>query len=435
MSLITSSTVLELQRTLAGKSKLESARRFHSLYDKVYRMDVLSEAWRRVRMNRGTSGVDGETILGIEACGVEEFLEDLTEELRLKSYRPEPLRRVYIPKGSGGRRPLGIPTVKDRVVQQAVKLVVEPIFEAHFSKASFGFRPGRGCHQAVKEVEMLLNWGLVNVVEADIVDCFGSIPHDGLMKAVAARISDGAILRLIRQWLKCGVMEDGIIRSTVTGTPQGGVISPLLANIYLDGLDRAWRVMRMSKREGHNAHLVRYADDLVILTDKSPQEPYETLMGILQGLGLKPHPVKTRVVDAQKENFDFLGFNFGKKKNPRTGRWFALVLPSRKAQMSLREKVRRSTAPCVQKKLGVVIREEINPVVRGWVNYFRIGHSGRTFNKVRNFVLCRVRRYIRRKQKRHGYGWKKLDSNFFYGTLGLYYDYRVAGRPKPVWQT
>ena len=435
MSLITSNIVLELQRALARKSKSEPAGRFHSLYDKVYRMDVLCEAWRRVRMNGGTSGVDGETIRGIEATGVDSFLDELAEELRQKSYQPEPLRRVYIPKGNGGRRPLGIPTVRDRVVQQAVKLVVEPIFEVHFSKASFGFRPGRGCHQAVKEVEMLLNWGLVNVVEADIVDCFGSIPHDGLMKAVAARISDGAILRLIRQWLKCGVMEDGRIRSTVTGTPQGGVISPLLANIYLDGLDRAWRVKRMSKREGHNAHLVRYADDLVILTDKSPQEPYETLMGILRDLGLKPHPMKTRVVDAQKENFDFLGFNFGKKRNPRTGRWFALVLPSRKAQMSLREKVRRSTAPCVQKKLGVVIKEEVNPVVRGWVNYFRIGHSSRAFNKIRNFVLCRVRRYMRRKQKRHGYGWKKLDSDFFYGTLGLYYDYHVAGRPKPVWQT
>ncbi|MBI5744730.1 MAG: group II intron reverse transcriptase/maturase [Elusimicrobia bacterium] len=435
MSLTTSNTVLELQRALAGKSKSETARRFHGLYDKVYRMDVLCEAWRRVRMNRGTAGVDGETIRGIEACGVEEFLEDLAEELRLKSYRPEPLRRVYIPKGSGGRRPLGIPTVKDRVVQQAVKLVVEPIFEVHFSKVSFGFRPGRGCHQAVKEVEMLLNWGLVNVVEADIVDCFGSIPHDGLIEAVAARISDGAILRLIRQWLKCGVMEDGSIRSTVTGTPQGGVISPLLANIYLDGLDRAWKVKHMSEREGCNAHLVRYADDLVILTDKSPQEPYEVLMGILQGMGLKPHPVKTRVVDAQAETFDFLGFNFGKKKNPRTGRWFALVLPSRKAQLSLREKVRQITGPWVQKKVGEVIMEDVNPVVRGWVNYFRIGHSGRALNKVRNFVLCRVRRYMRRKQKRHGYGWKKLDSNFFYGTLGLYYDYRVAGRPKPAWQT
>jgi len=434
MSLTTSNTVLELQRTLAGKSKLEPAGRFHSLYDKVYRMDVLCEAWRRVRMNGGASGVDGETIRGIEATGVDSFLDELAEDLRQKFYQPRPLRRVYIPKGNGGRRPLGIPTVTDRVVQQAVRIVLEPIFEAHFSKASFGFRPGRGCHQAVKEVEMLLNWGLVNIVEADIMDCFGSIPHGGLMKAVAARISDGAVLRLIRQWLKCGVMEDGIVRSTVTGTPQGGVISPLLANIYLDGLDRAWRVKRMSKREGHNAHLVRYADDLVILTDKSPQEPYRMVMEILRELGLKPHPVKTRVVDARRESFDFLGFNFSKKLNPRSGRWFALVLPSRKAQMSLREKVRQITGPWVQKKVGEVIAEDVNPVVRGWVNYFRIGHSARTLNKVRNFVLCRVRRYMRRKQKRHGYGWKKLDSNFFYGTLGLYYDYRVAGRPNPAWQ-
>lgn len=429
MSLATSENVLELQRALAGKSKLEPAKRFHSLYDKVYRMDVLSEAWRRVRMNRGTSGVDGTTIGAIEAAGVEVFLGNLAEELRLKSYRPEPLRRVYIPKGSGGRRPLGIPTVADRVVQQAVKLVVEPIYEVNFSEASFGFRPGRGCHQAVKEVEKYLNWGLVNVVEADIVDCFGSIPHDGLMKAVAAKISDGAILRLIRQWLKCGVMEEGAMRATVTGTPQGGVISPLLANIYLDGLDRAWKSKRMSKRSGCNAQLVRYADDLVILTDKSPREPHEVLMGILQSLGLKPHPVKTRIVDTREETFDFLGFNFGKKKNPRTGRWFALVLPSRKAQMSLREKVRRLTAPGVQRKLGAVITEDVNPVVRGWVNYFRVGHSNRVFKKVRDFVLRRILRYMRRKQKRYGYGWKECDSDFFYGTLGLYYDYKIVGRP------
>jgi len=435
MSLSTSDNVLELQRTLAGKSKLEPARRFHSLYDKVYRQDVLCEAWRRVRMNRGSSGIDGETIGAIETSGVGVFLGNLAEELRMKSYRPVPLRRVYIPKGNGGKRPLGIPTIKDRVVQQAVRIVMEPVFEVHFSEVSYGFRPGRGCHQAVKEVEKFLNWGLSKVVEADIIDCFGSIPYNRLMKAVAARISDGAILRLVRMWLKCGVMEDGIMRSTVSGTPQGGVISPLLANIYLDELDRAWRLKRMSARGGSNAHLVRYADDLVILTDKNPQEPYKVLMEILRGMELKPHPVKTRVLDARNENFDFLGFNFGKKKNPKTGRWFALVLPSRKAQMSLREKVRKITAPCVQKKLGAVITEDVNPVVRGWVNYFRIGHSSRTFNKIRNFVLCRMRRYIRRKQKRPGYGWKKLDNGFFYGTLGLFYDYHVVGRPKPVWQS
>ena len=434
MSLGTLDKILELQRMLAGKSKLEPARRFHSLYDKVYRMDVLYEAWRRVRMNGGTSGIDGKTIGAIEASGVEVFLTNLAGELRQKSYLPEPLRRVYIPKGSGGRRPLGIPTVKDRVVQQAVKIVVEPIFEVHFSKASFGFRPGRGCHQAVKEVEMLLNWGLVNVVEADIVDCFGSIPHDGLMKAVAARISDGAILRLIRQWLKCGVMEDGSLRSTITGTPQGGVISPLLANIYLDGLDRIWRQKRMSKRESYNAHLVRYADDLVILTDKSAEEPYRLLKSVLKGMGLTLHPDKTRVLDARRESFDFLGFNFSKKVNPKTGKSFTLVLPSRKAQMSLKEKIRQITAPCVQKKVGEVIKGYVNPVVRGWVNYFRIGHSSGVFNKIRNFVLCRVRRYMRRKQKKHGYGWKELNASFFYGILGLFYDYHVIGRPRPAWE-
>ncbi len=433
MSLRTSDSVRDLQQVLAGKSKSESDRRFYSLYDKVYRMDVLREAWRKVKANRGASGVDEETIEAIEASGVKGFLGNLAEELRMKTYRPEPLRRVYIPKARGGMRPLGIPTVKDRVVQQAVRLTVEPIFEVHFSDSSFGFRPNRGCGQAVKEIEKLLNWGLVNVIEADVVDCFGSIPHDRLIKAVARRIGDGSILWLIRLWLKCGVMESGRVRSSVAGTPQGGVISPLLANIYLDELDQTWKRERMFRREGCNAHLVRYADDLVILTDKSAEEPYRLLGETLKEMGLKLHPEKTRVIDARKGNFDFLGFNLRKSLNPRTGKWFALVRPSHKAQMALKEKVRRLTSPQVQKKLGKVIEEDVNPVIRGWVNYFRIGHSTAVFNEIREFLLCRVRRYMRRKQKKPGYGWKKLPNSFFYGNLGLFYDYHVIGRPRPAW--
>lgn len=432
MSLQTSDKVRDLQQALASRSK-STHRCFYSLYDKVYRMDVLSEAWRKVKANRGVPGVDGKGIEAIEAEGVEEFLTSLAEELRSKSYRPQPLRRVWIPKANGKMRPLGIPTVKDRVAQQALRLVMEPVFETHFKPWSYGFRPGRNGQQAILKVAKFLNWGLVNVIEADITDCFGSIPHGRLLKAVARRVRDGAVLRLIVQWLKCGVMEEGRWRPTDAGTPQGGVISPLLANIYLDELDRTWKYKRMWYRYGHNAHLVRYADDLVILTDKGTEEPYRLLKQTLEAMGLQLHPEKTRVLNAMTGSFDFLGFNIRKVHNPRTGKWFALTRPSHRAQMALKKNVRELTSPQSQLKIGEIVRR-VNPVVRGWVNYFRMGNSSEVFGEIRHFVQCRIRRYIRRGQKRHGYGWKTLKSDFLYGTLGLFYDYRVVYQPRPAWR-
>jgi group II intron reverse transcriptase/maturase len=425
MSLETPDKVRDLQQALAGRSKFGGDGRFYSLYDKVYRMDVLWEAWRRVKANRGASGVDGQDIEAVEAGGVDSFLSDLAEELRTKRYRPAPLRRVWIPKSDGKKRPLGIPTVKDRVAQQAVRLVMEPIFEVRFSKSSYGFRPERGCQQAILRTRQLLNWGLVHVIEADVVDCFGSIPHRGLMKAVARRIADKSILRIIHLWLTCGVLEQGRWSPTSAGTPQGGVISPLLANIYLDALDRRWKRRQMSSRAGHNAHLVRYADDLVILTDKGTEEPFRVLSAMLKKLGLALHPGKTRILDARQDDFDFLGFNLRKMVHPRSGKWWTLLQPSHKAQLALQEKVRMLTSSHRSAKVGEVVRE-VNPVVRGWVNYFRIGNSSRVFQKIRHFVGCRIRRYIRRRQNRHGYGWKAITSDFLYGALKLFYDYRVV---------
>ena len=425
MSLATSSSVQELQRTLAGKSKSSPDFRFYSLYDKVYRTDVLREAWRRVKANGGGSGGDGMTLSGIAKLGVDAFLSRLQEELKTGRYNPTPLRRVYIPKASGGKRPLSIPTVKDRVVQQAVRMVIEPLFEVHFSGSSYGFRPKRGAHDAVREIVKLLNWGLVHVVETDVEDCFGSIAHSRLMERLAQRIADGRVLGLIRAWLQCGIMDEGAIRSQTAGTPQGGVISPLLANVYLDALDQEWSRQAMSRREGANAHLVRYADDLVILTDKDTELPSRLLMETLARLELRAHPKKTRVLDARRDDFDFLGFNFRKSLNPRSGKSFPLVLPSQKAQKAIRQKLRDATSPMVQHKIGEVVRE-VNPMLRGWVNYFRIAHSARAFGRVREYALCRLRRFLRRRQTRHGYGWKNVPNEFFYGTLGLYYDYRVV---------
>jgi hypothetical protein len=227
-------------------------------------------------------------------------------------------------------------------------------------------------------------------------------------------------------------MEAGVVRSQMAGTPQGGVISPLLANIYLDRLDRVWRQKGMEARSGYNARLVRYADDVVILTDKSPQEPYRLLMETLSEMGLKAHPDKTRVLNAGEGDFDFLGFNFRKTENPRTGKSFPLVRPSKKAQEALRNKLKEKTSPKVQMNIGEVVRT-INPVLRGWVNYFRIGHSAKVFQVIRYFAICRVRKCMRRKQGRAGYGWKRLPGEFFYDTLGLFSDYAVTGRPRPAW--
>jgi len=431
MSLKTPSSVQCLQQALARRSKSEPEKRFYSLYDKVYRDDVLWAAWQRVKANGGSCGVDSVTIAQIVKSGEGEFLATISKELKSKRYSPKALRRHYILKQNGKKRPLGIPTLKDRVVQQAVRLVIEPVFEAHFSEASYGFRPGRSCHGAVEEVKKFLQWGLTTVIETDIVDCFGSIPHGELMKKVAERISDKKILRLIKSWLKCGVMENGRIRSTIAGTPQGGVISPLLANIYLNALDQKWKERKMDNRWGHDAHLVRYADDMVILTGKGPKEPFRLLKETLEAAGLTMHPEKTRIVDAKTGNFDFLGFNFRKVKNPRSGKVFALVQPFQKAQKALREKIREKTGPNTRLKLGELIKT-VNPIIRGWVNYFRIGNSSKAFGKARRYVADRTRRYRRRQQNKNGYGWKELKDGFLYKEMGLFNNYRTVWNCQPV---
>lgn len=431
-SLETQVRIRHLQQELAGKSKSEPGYRFYSLYDKVYRIDVLWEAWLKVRANKGSAGIDRMTVADIEAAGAESYIREIHEELKSKRYRPQPLRRVWIPKANGKKRPLGIPAVKDRIVQQAVRMIIEPIFEVHFTESSYGFRPKRDGQQAVKEVMKYLNWGLVNVVEADIVDCFGSIPQARLIKAVAIRVADGAVLKLIRKWLSSGVMEDGQYRETTTGTPQGGVISPLLANIYLDALDQRWRRKKLPARGGANAHLVRYADDLVVLTDRDTKAPMQVVKETFEKLGLKLHPEKTRMLNAKAGHFDFLGYNFRQRKNPKTGKWFCLAQPTQKAQRNIREKIRKATASSEMGKLEEVVRKKVNPIVRGWVNYFRIGNSGRVFQKIREYVAARMHCFIRRRQGLHGYGWKSITSEFLYGKLGLFYDYRVIRNVRPI---
>lgn len=424
MSLATPSRIQQLQRKLYRKSKAEPDYRFYTLWDKACRKDVLEEAWRRVKANKGAGGIDRETIAAVETAGVDEFLSKLAGDMRSVTYQPMPVRRVWIPKASGGKRPLGIPAVRDRVAQMAVKVVIEPIFEADFRACSYGFRPKRGAHDAVREVVKFLNWGCVKVIDADIRDFFGQIPHDKLLRVVARRIADGRVMRVLKAWLSCGVMEEGQVRAQTIGTPQGGVISPLLANAYLNELDAHWEKAGHADRWGLNAHLVRYADDLVILTNGDAAKPFEALRERLSGLGLELHPDKTRLVNADEGSFDFLGFNFRKVWNrPKTKR-FALFIPSRKAEASIRDRVRGLTRYERTVKLEQVIRE-INPAVRGWVNYFKIGNSSESFHGIRDYIVKKTMRYLRRKQLKRGYGWKKLDSDLLYGRYGLFYDYEL----------
>jgi RNA-directed DNA polymerase len=419
---------LVLQEKLGAKAQADPDFRFYALIDKVHRLDILQEAWRRVKANKGAAGTDGQKIEDIELQGVEEFLHQLREELRTDTYRPQAVRREYIPKPDGRMRPLGIPTVRDRVVQQAALIVLEPIFEADFKDASWGFRPGRNAQQAAGEVVKYLNWGLTQVCDVDIEAYFDSIPHGKLMDLVARRIVDRRMLRLIKSWLKCAVEEDGRRFKSQQGTPQGGVISPLLANIYLHYLDKTWEERGYPLRKGPNVQLVRYADDLVLLTNKDAHWAMERLEEILGSLELKLNVDKSRVVDAEQETFDFLGFTYRRVWNRDRSKRVTLFSPSKKSQKRLRGKVKRILNP----QHPVSTREQIRRVnrqLRGWVNYFRVGNAGHVFHDIRWHVEKKLRRLLQRRAHRHGFGWKRYAPAFLYQTLGLFDDYRMRWHP------
>ncbi len=425
MSLTTPPKIRRLQKKLYVLAKQKPERRFHQLYDKVWREDILAFAYAQCRSNGGASGVDGVDFEQIEQWGVEEWLAGLAEELRTKEYAPDPVRRVLIPKPGGGERPLGIPTIRDRVVQSAAKLILEPIFEADFEDCAYGYRPKRSAVQAVEAVHKALCQGYTDVVDADLSKYFDTIPHSELMQSVARRVVDRQMLKLIKAWLKVPVEErDERGRKRMSGgnksrsgTPQGGVISPLLANIYMHRFLRAWRDRGMG--EEFRARIVNYADDFVILSRGNAAQALAWTRWAMQNIGLTLNETKTHLCDARTEHFDFLGYTFGRECYRRRGTWYQAAKPSKRSRARLRGRVREVLGG------GIVapweeVRGRLNRVLRGWHTYFDYGTTARTHYAVDRHVRTAVRNFLQRRHKVSGRGTARFSADVIYGRLGVY---------------
>jgi RNA-directed DNA polymerase len=396
----------ELCEKLCLAAKKSETRMFHALYDKVHRMDFLMEAWGQVKRNGGKPGVDDESIKDIVNKGEQTVLKEIQQALQTKGkYHPRKVKRVHIPKPDGTTRPLGIPTVRDRIVQTATKRVMEPIFEADFLNCSYGYRPGRNAHDAIEEIRQWMNLGYEWVLDADIKGFFDNIDHEKLLELVHRRISDRRILKLIRKWLKSGILEEELGNEDITGTPQGGVISPLLANIYLHEFDKFWM-----EQIRVNGKLVRYADDLVLLfrTEREAKAGLHLVKLKLKELGLELNEEKTKIVNTQEggEGFDFLGFHHRKVLFPMYKKHYAQKWPSDKSMKAIRSKIhgflgRRSI---LNWKLEDVIAV-LNPLLRGWMNYFRYGNSTRKFGHIDRYVHERLALWWSKKRGKSGRRW------------------------------
>jgi RNA-directed DNA polymerase len=436
MSLKTPEKIRTLQRKLYCKAKAEPAFRFYLLYDKICREDILRHAYALAHSNAGAPGVDGVNFADIQLAGLEKWLADLREELVSKTYRPAPVRRVIIPKPGGGERPLGIPTIRDRVVQTATKLVLEPIFEADLEDCAYGYRPGRGATDAIKEVHRLVCRGYTNVVDADLSKYFDTIPHSDLLKSVARRIVDRHVLWLIKMWLKTPIEErgsDGKRRMTggkrsTCGTPQGGVVSPMLANVYMNRFLKHWRLT--GRGEAFRAHVISYADDFVILSRGYAAEALAWTKQVMAKLGLTLNEAKTSLKDARTESFDFLGYKFGPHRYRKDGHWYLGASPSKKSVLRVKTKISDILVP---RNLGPWpdVRDRLNSLLAGWSAYFSYGTRLQAYRAVDNHVYNRVRHFLTRRHKVRGQGTRQFSDGRIFGPLGVLRLRRVHIGPPP----
>jgi RNA-directed DNA polymerase len=424
MSLATPSKIRELQIKLYRKAKNEPGYRFYMLYDKICREDILTHAYELARANKGAPGVDGQTFEQIESAGLGEWLTGIRQELRNKTYQPQPVRRVMIPKPGGGERPLGIPTIRDRVVQTAAKIVLEPIFEADLEPSAYGYRPKRSAQDAIRKVHQLICEGYTDVVDADLSKYFDTIPHCELLQCVARRIVDGEVLRLIKMWLQAPVEErdeNGKRRLTGgkdrhCGTPQGGVASPLLANLYMNRLLKGWR--KTKRGEQFDAHIVNYADDFVILSRGKAAEALNWTRQVIARMGVTLNEAKTCIKQARQESFSFLGYTFGPHRYKKDGHWYLGASPSKKAVARIKEKVGNLLMPSNTGRWEET-RDRLNQMLRGWAAYFSYGTRAEAYRAVESYVYESVRHFLRRRHQVHTRGTNRFSIPTVFGELGV----------------
>jgi len=436
-NLSTPKSVQKLQKALHAKAKAEPGYRFYALYDKIYREDILAYAYAQCRSNAGAPGVDGQNFPQVEAYGVERWLGELALALKEESYRPEPIRRVFIPKANGKLRPLGISTLRDRVCMTAAMLVLDPIFEADLPPEQYAYRAGRNAQQAVSEVQDTLYHGHPEVVDADVADYFGSIPHAEIMRSLARRMVDARVLHLIKMWLECAVEETDdrgrktrttVAKDTKRGIPQGSPISPLLANLYMRRFVLGWKKLGLEQLLG--ARIVTYADDLVILCPRGrAAEALTRMRELMRKLRLTVNEEKTRICSLPEGHFDFLGYTFGRLYSPRTGSSYIGMRPSKRSVRRAVDNVRALTARNMTWQETTDVVAKLNRVLRGWANYFQVGTVSGAYRALESYTELRLRRWLRYKHNAwHSRAGRFYDS-YLYGELGLV---RLTARGRDV---